>query len=512
METSQQKTKRLAKNTMLLYLRMFITMAISLYTSRIILENLGIDNYGIYNVVGGLVGMFAILTSTQNVAISRFLTFELGTGNNEKLSIIFSTSITIQIIMSAIILVIGESVGLWYVNNVMVIPPDRLVAANYCYQFSILTCIIGLFVVPFNALIIAHERMNVFAYMGLLGSLFVLAMAFLIAISPIDRLIFYGFLLMCSSVTVALINIIYCRKHFDETQFHFSIDKKTLKEMLSFSGWNYIGSSSGILREYGGNLLINFYFGPTVNAARALSSSVNNAITQFSGNFTTALKPQIIKSYAAGQKEYLFNLIHKGSKLSVFLMMFVSAPVLLNTSFVLHLWLKKVPDQTVLFTQLVLIYTMVEMISGPIITTMLATGKIKKYQIVVGGIQLLNIPISWLILFLGGIPQTVVLVSIGIAHCTLVARLVMMRDMIGLGIRNFIEEVYLRILLTAVVGMIIPFIVHLFLGNGWANFLITSTVCVFTMGLSILYVGCNSEERKYIYTSISGYIKKIFRK
>lgn len=477
---------------------MFVSMVISLFTSRIILANLGITNYGIYNVVGGLIGMFGILTSTQNVAISRFLTFELGTNNNEKLNRVFSTSITIQLIMSLLILIIAETIGLWYVNNVMVIPTDRLIAANYCYQFSIISCILGIIVVPYNASIISHEKMNIFAYMGIFSSLFALLIAYLIGISPIDKLIFYGLLLMTSTLITAVVNIWYCAKHFQETRFKISFDSELLKSMFGFMGWYSIGASSWIIKNYGGNLLINFFFGPAINAARGLSNSVNTAITQFSNNFTVALKPQIIKSYSSNEFEYMFKLIDRGAKLTVFLLLFVSAPILLNTQFVLSLWLKEVPNQTALFTQLILICTMIEMISVTLETVMLATGDIKRYQIVVGSIEYMNIPLSWVLLHFGCIPEITVIVSIFIAHCTLGARLYLLKRMIGLNIAVFIKEVYLTILYVAIIGISIPFICQSLLSINLTTFIFTSLLCIICMGLSIWFIGFKNSERKYV--------------
>ena len=508
---NSQNVKRLAKNTILLYVRMFITMIISLYTSRVILATLGVEDYGIYNVVGGLVGMFGIVTSTLNTAISRFLTFELGKDDSDRLRRVFSTSITIQIVLSVIIVIIAETVGLWYINNVMVIPPDRLAAANWCYQFSIVTCVIGLIVVPYNSAIIAHEDMSIYAYIGIFSSVFALVVAFLIGVSPIDRLVFFGSLLLLSTIITFLVYLFFCKRHYKEARFQFAFDKEMFRTMFGFAGWNMIGAGSGILRDYGGNLLINFYFGPVVNAARGISNSVNHAITQFSSNFTVSLKPQITKSYAAGNSDYMFHLIYSGAKLSVFLMLFISAPVLLNTPFVLGVWLKEVPEHAVVFTQLSIIYTMVELVSGPLITAMLATGNIRNYQIVVGGLQCLNIPIAWLLLHFGAKPEMVVVVSIVIAHCTLLARLYMLRGMIHLGARSFLMRVYFTIVLSAAIGLALPLAVHLMLPAGWVNFFATSTLCVVTMGLSMLYVGCDKSERA-LFFSYAGKFFQRFRK
>lgn len=508
MSNNAQNAKRLAKNTALLYVRMFITMIIALYTSRVILDTLGVEDYGIYNVVGGLVGMFGIITSTLNTAINRFLTFELGKEDMSRLRRVFSTSITIQIILSLIVVVIAETVGVWYINNVMVLAPGRLTAANWCFQFSIITSVLGLIIVPYNSAIIAHERMGIYAYLGIFTSLFALGIAFAIAYSPIDRLVFYGFLLMVSTIITFVVNVIYCHRYFLEARFSVTLDREMLGTMFGFSAWNFIGAGSGILRDYGGNLLINFYCGPAVNAARGLSNAVNHAITNFSTNFTMALNPQITKSYASGDLKYLDSLIYRGAKLSVFMLLFISAPILLNTPFILGVWLKEVPEHTVLFTQLIIIYTMVEKISGPLITTMLATGKIRNYQIVVGGIQCLNIPLAWLLLHFGALPEIVVIVNIFIAHCTFAARLYMLRWMINLDARAFFVKVYLNIFMVAAIGIALPLAAHLLIPDEVGNFIISSTLCVVTMGLAILFIGCDNSEREFISKAVQKYLQR----
>lgn len=508
MADNAQNAKRLAKNTALLYVRMFISLLISLYTSRVILDTLGVEDYGIYNVVGGLVGMLGIVTASLNMSISRFLTFELGKEDSDRLSRVFSTSITIQLIISIIVVVIAETIGIWYINHVMVLSPERLEAANWCFQFSIITTILGLIIVPYNSAIIAHERMSIYAYMGIFSSLFALGVAIAIGYSPIDRLIFYGFLLMCSTLITFIVYVLYCHKHFPEARFSISIDKKMLGSMFGFAGWNFVGAGTSILRDQSGNLLLNYFFGPAVNAARGLSNAVNTAITNFSNSFTVAMNPQITKSYASGDRAYLFKLLFRGTKLSVYMMLFLSAPVLLNTPFILGVWLKEVPEHTVLFTQLAIINTMVEMISGPITTTILATGNIKKYEILSGSFHLLNILMVWTLFSIGAIPEVVILCSTFIAHCNLGVRLYLLREAIGLSTHSFLGKVYVTILVTAAFGIVIPLAVHLSMPEGVANFFVVSMVCVLTMSAAILFIGCNRSERDFLFSSMVKYIKR----
>lgn len=481
-------------------------MLVSLYSSRIVLKSLGVEDYGIYNIVGGLVSMFSILSASLSAAINRFLTFELGRGDANRLRRVFSTSITIQAIIAAIIVILAETIGLWYVNNMMVMSEDRLAAANWCYQFSIITFVVNLLSIPYNSAVVSHERMSLFAYVGLFEGLSVLLIAYIISWSPFDRLVLYGALLCVLAIAVRGIYSLYCRKHFDEARFKLSWDKEMIQQMLGFAGWNFIGAGSGILRDYGVNILLNFYHGPIVNAARGLSNTVNSAVSRFSLNFMTAVNPQITKSYANKDNENMFNLIFRSSRFSVYLLLLLSVPILLNTSFILNIWLTTVPEHTSLFVKLILIYTITEAVSYPLVTAMLATGDIRDYQLIVGGLQCLNFPLAWVALKCGFFPESVILISIFIAHCCFGARLVMLKRMIGLNAKSFFSDVYIRIVLVGFSGLVIPLILRFSMPYGWLNFIVV-TICSFcTMGLSILYVGCSKAERCYIFHMIHSFV------
>lgn len=367
MSDSQANKKRIAKNTLLLYVRMLFLMVISLYTSRVILNALGVNDFGIYNVVGGVVAMFSILSGSLSSAISRFITFELGKGDEENLKKVFSASVTIQLVLSAIIVVLIEAVGVWFLNAKMSIPANRIYAANWVLQFSVITFVINLISVPYNSTIIAHERMSAFAYISILEGVGKLAIAFLIMVSPIDRLIFYAILMCAIAVTIRFVYGYYCKKHFVECNYHFRWDKKLLKNMFGFAGWNFIGASSALLRDQGGNIILNLFFGPTVNAARGIANQVNNAITGFVTNFMTALNPQITKSYASGDRDYMMSLIFQGARLSYYMLLFLSLPVLVNTHYILVIWLKLIPEHAVTFVQLILIFALSESISNPLV-------------------------------------------------------------------------------------------------------------------------------------------------
>lgn len=497
--TTTENNKRIARNTLLLYFRMLFLMIISLYTSRIVLNALGVEDFGIYNVAGGVVAMFSILSGSLSAAISRFITYELGKNNVLKLKTIFSSAITIQIGLGIVIAFFAETIGIWFLNTQMNIPIERMTAANWVLQFSIITFIINLISVPYNAVIIAHEKMSAFAYISIFEAIGKLLIAYLITISPIDKLIFYAILMCGVAIAIRLLYGYYCKRHFDECRFHFIWNKQIFQQIFSFAGWNFIGASSAVLRDHGGNIIINLFCGPTVNAARGIAFQVNNAIQGFVSNFMTALNPQITKSYAAKNYTYMMTLIFQGARLSFYMLLLLSLPIIINTHYLLTLWLNTVPEHTVLFVRLVLIFAMSESISGPLITAMLATGNIRNYQIIVGGLQMLNLPTSYILLSLGAIPETVLIVAVLISQCCLIARLYMLKKMIKLKIKDYLKKVYFNIITVSIIAIILPICMQERLAENFINFLLSSLICMLCTYLSIYYIGCSYEERKFIY-------------
>ena len=497
--TTTENNKRIARNTLLLYFRMLFLMIISLYTSRIVLNALGVEDFGIYNVAGGVVAMFSILSGSLSAAISRFITYELGKNNVLKLKTIFSSAITIQIGLGIVIAFFAETIGIWFLNTQMNIPIERMTATNWVLQFSIITFIINLISVPYNAVIIAHEKMSAFAYISIFEAIGKLLIAYLITISPIDKLIFYAILMCGVAIAIRLLYGYYCKRHFDECRFHFIWNKQIFQQIFSFAGWNFIGASSAVLRDHGGNIIINLFCGPTVNAARGIAFQVNNAIQGFVSNFMTALNPQITKSYAAKNYTYMMTLIFQGARLSFYMLLLLSLPIIINTHYLLTLWLNTVPEHTVLFVRLVLIFAMSESISGPLITAMLATGNIRNYQIIVGGLQMLNLPTSYILLSLGAIPETVLIVAVLISQCCLMARLYMLKKMIKLKIKDYLKKVYFNIITVSIIAIILPICMQERLAENFINFLLSSLICMLCTYLSIYYIGCSYEERKFIY-------------
>ena len=502
-----QNNKRIDQNTLLLYCRMLLLMVVTLYTSRVVLSALGIDDFGIYTIIGGVVTMFSMLTGSLSSAISRFITYELGTGNQVKLKKIFSSAVTIQIVLGLIVTILAEVIGLWFLNNKMVIPHDRIIAANWVLHLSLLTFIINLISVPYNAAIIAHEKMSAFAYISIIDAAGKLCIAYFITISPTDKLIFYAIMMCLSAMITRLIYGVYCKRKFEECKYQFIWNKKLLKQMFEFAGWNFIGSSSALLRDQGGNIIINLFCGPTVNAAKGIANQVNAAVNSFVTNFMIALNPQITKSYASGNHKYMMMLIFQGARLSYYMLLLLSLPIIINTQYILTLWLKEVPNHTALFVQSVLIFTMSESISTPLITAMLATGNIRNYQIVVGGLQIMNLPISYILLRSGYIPESVIFVAIFISQCCLAARLIMLRNIIQLEIRQYLKKVYFNIIIVSLLSGILPIIVSFYIKCTFINFIILCFISLVNTSIVIFYIGCNKKER-YL---ISSKIKKIYK-
>lgn len=496
MSKDSSNSKRIAKNSFFLYFRMLFLMIVSLYTSRIILNALGVVDYGIYNVVGGVVTMFSMISGSLSTAISRFLTFAIGKGEEQNLCNIFSTSVNIQIIIAFIILILTETIGVWFLNTKIVIPDDRLNAANWVFQFSIITFIINLISVPYNATIIAHEHMSAFAYISIIEAVGKLVIAYFIIINPIDRLIFFSLMVTLLSLIIRIIYGQYCKKHFSETAYHFILKKKLLKDMFGFAGWNFLGSSAMILREYGGNILINLFCGPAINAAKSIASKVNSTTQGFVNSFMMAINPQITKSYAIKDFNYMFTLINQGARLSFYMMLLLSLPIIFNVNYILKLWLVTVPEHTNTFVCLTLILTMSDVLSNTLITAILSTGKVKKYQIAISSLQILNIPISYICLVLGCIPEIVIVIAIIISNLALFLRLIMLRKVIPINIPIFIKKVYLNVLSVSFLSSIIPYYFsQIFVIENLSRFFILSSVSITCTLLVIFFVGCNSKER-----------------
>lgn len=396
---SLDNNKRIAKNTLLLYFRMLFNLLVTLYTSRVILQALGVEDMGIYNVVGGIVTMSQVVTSSISNAISRFLTFELGTGNFERLRTTFSVSVTVLIFLSVIIFLVAEFGGLYFIDNVLYISTERIVAAKYVLLFSTLTFCINMISVPYNASIISHENMNIYAYVGIFETIMKLMVAYAITFfSSCDRLILYALFLFSLALIIRVFYGIYCSRTFAECHYSFVWDKKTLKELLGFASWTFWGDMANVFKSQGVSMLVNVFFGATINAAQAIANQVSNAIQQFSNNFITAVSPQIIKQYAAREFNEMTRLVSKATRFSFYITILIAFPILINLDNILKVWLKIVPDNTASFIRLIVLYIFVDILSQPMLRMINATGQVKRYQIGISIIMFLNFPLSYILL------------------------------------------------------------------------------------------------------------------
>ncbi|MDD3040480.1 lipopolysaccharide biosynthesis protein [Bacteroides sp.] len=511
METNDNK--RLAKNTLILYIRMFFTMGVSLYTSRVVLAILGVTDYGIYNVVGGVVAMFNIINNAMASSTQRFMTFELGTGDYERLQKVFSTSINIHALICVIMVLLAETIGLWFLNTQLIIPAERIVAANWVYQMSVLAACIGVMSVPYNAAIIAHEKMSAFAYFSVMDVTLKLLVVYLLMISPIDKLILYSILIFCVGLISRIVYGIYCSKNFVETKYTKVKYTPLFKEMLSFAGWGLFGNCSAFASTHGVNLLLNTFFSPAINAARGIAVQVQMAVQNFCSSFQIALNPQITKTYASNECDRMRSLICTSSRLSFFLVYLMVLPIVLEANEILSVWLKEVPEHTVNFLRIILCVSLIDTLANPIITAAGATGKIKKYQTVVGSINIMIIPISYIILRICPVPELVFVIHVLMALIAQGARIYLVRPMIELPLRMYIKKVVIRIVGTMIISSVLPVALYMTLPSmSIMSFLCIGFVSVFSALLSVFYIGLEQTERDFAILKIQNMLWKYSRK
>lgn len=504
MTHTSNSNSRIAKNTLLLYIRMFFIMGISLYTSRVILNTLGVEDYGINNVVGGIVTMFSVLSGSLSASISRFITFELGKGNLQCLKTVFSTGVNIQLGMSLLVVILAEAVGIWFLNTKMNIPVERLNAANWVFQCAILTFVLNLLSVPYNAAIIAHEKMSAFAYISVVEVTLKLIIVYMLTISPFDRLKTYAVLLLLVGAIIRFVYGYYCKRHFEECTYHFVFDKPVLKEMTGFAGWNFLGNGAYMLNTQGVNILMNLYFGVAVNAARGIATQVDAALKQFVNNFTTAVNPQITKSYAQGDLDYMHKLVCRSAKFSAFLMLFFAIPILLETQSILTIWLKTVPEYAAIFLQLIIISSFVDtVLANSLVTSMFATGNIKRYQIIVTTIGCLVFPFSWIAFQLGFQPEIAYVLYFIIYTVLLGVRLYLLKDMVKLPVMMYVREVLYRVLPVMIICFIIPMMIRFSMQEGWMRLILLCLVSTIVTAVVEYSIGLTKNERKFIVGKIN---------
>lgn len=499
----------IAKNTTLLYARTVLVMLVSLYTSRVVLKALGVEDYGVYTAIGGIIAFLSMVTGPIDSAISRFLTYELGRGDKDRLHRYFSTGLTTMIIFAVLSVIILETVGIWFLNNKMVIDESRVFAANWVLHLSIAAFVINLISSPYRAAIIAHEKMTLFAYMGILDAVLKLAVAFILMVSPIDKLILYTALLLAVSILVRFIYTVVCNKQFEECRtVKIGIDRELFKGLFSFAGWNVFGAMATFCRGQGVNILFNLFGGPIVNAAYGIAHQVNGAVGSFVNNFTTALNPSIIKSYAASEKEYMMSLVYQGARFSFFLVLLFALPLILEAEYVTQLWLGQTPDYSVVFIQLMLLFSLIESLSKTIMAGVSATGNIRTYQIVISLFQVIILPVAYVFLRMGYSPVAVLIAMVVIDIMAVIARMIMAKHIFNLSIKAFIWQVIMRVILVTAVALVIPLVLRIYMAENIWRFFVVVVASLLSTSITVLYIGCSSVERKAIIRKAQSFIKR----
>ena len=503
MTDSAANNKRIAKNTLMLYIRMILMMAVSLYTSRVILAALGVEDFGLYNVVGGIVVLFSFINNAMVTSTQRFLNYELGRNNSEEAQKVFSASLSIHFVIAAVFFVLAESAGLWFLNNYIKIPLGREVAANWVYQFSVIASIFNIIRAPYNAAIIAYERMSFYAYVSIIEAILKLLVVFLVYLFA-DRLISYSAMITAVALIILFIYYIFCQKNFPICRYKFEFNKSRYLSIASFSWWSLFGSFANTGASQGINIILNVFFGVAVNAAMGIANQINSAIYSFVSNFQTAFNPQIVKSYAAGDWEYFINLILNTSRYSFILLFVLALPVYITCPDLLKLWLGNVPEYSVSFTRLMLLFLLIDSVQGPLWVSAQATGKIKNYQILMSSLILLNLPITYLLLMFFKVSEIALIVRVFINFVTAIARVVYLNKLYDFPIKRYLTEVLLPCCATLAVSYLIPYYIYENIGKP-AITIIISLLCAF---VAIFTLGINSNERNFVLTKIKQIIHK----
>lgn len=497
MQNQSANNKRIAKNTLLLYIRMLLGMLVSLYTFRVVLQTLGVEDYGVYNVVGGIITMFTFMNSAMSSATSRYITFELGRGDINQLKKVFSATIQIHILISLLIFILGESIGLWFLMNELVIPEGRMNAAMWVYQCSIVACVVNIMSVPYNADIIAHEKMSAFAYISVLEIILKLLIVYLLILLPFDKLKVYAILVLLVGLLIRYIYTRYCHKNFEESHYIHRIDKPLLKEMISFSWWNMWVKLAEVFCNQGLNMMLNIFFGPVVNAARGIALQIQGVTHQFVGNFQMALNPQITKTFAANDLQQMHSLMFRSARFSFMVLFAISLPLILEANYILALWLGIVPDNTVTFTRLIIVISLYYPLANPCVVANQATGKVKDFQVVIGGILLLILPISYIILKLGAPAYSIFIVHFCMESIAQYTRMYMLRKTINLPMSLYLKNIYIPIFGVIVLSIILPLGVYFQVEEGFSRLLLVGIACIFSVVISSLYIGMTYNERMF---------------
>lgn len=501
--------KRIAKNTLYLYVRMILTIVVNLYAVRVIWRTLGIEDYGVYNVVGGIVLMFAFINNAMVASSQRFISFELGTGDKERLGKVFGMSLAVHFMLALLVLVIAETAGLWLLNARLNIPSGRMVAANWVYQCAVAAFIVNIVSVPYNACIVAHEHMKAFGYFGILETVLKLAVVFLLVLIPFDKLIVYAVLVLAVSGLMRLIYGCYCRRNFGECHCRSVSDRRMMRDMFSFAGWSFIGNLGFSARDQGLNIVVNLFFNVAVNAAKGIATQVDGVIRGFAGNFQMALGPQIVKRFAAGETDSMMDLVFTGCKYSALLLMFVVIPLYFASETVLGLWLGDVAPYTAGFMRLALLISLVDSMVNPIVTALHATGRIKWFQIIISIIMVANIPMAWIWLKFDADPYIVLYVSVITSAIALVTRLILLHHEISFPYRGFLVKVICRAVPVLLLSGACAWRLYPYFDRSMAGLVYFSIVSVAITGTMAFMIGLETSERRALIATVIDRVKRI---
>lgn len=504
----QQNYKQIAKNTLFLYFRMIIIMAVSFYTVRVVLDTLGVTDFGLYNLVASFVIIMVFLDSTLASGTQRFLTFEIGKNDLQKLKQTFSTAILIHIALAIFILIVGETVGLWFLYEKMNIPVDRFDAAFLVYQFAIFSTMITVMQVPYNALIIAHERMHIFAYISILEVVLKLLIVYLLVISFYDKLVTYAVLMFLVSVLIAYIYRTYVIKNYEESHFEFSFDKNIVKSMIHFSGWNIFGTLGSLLSVQGMNIILNIFFGPVAVAARAISMQVSGGLSQFVNGFQQAITPQITKLYASNQLEEMNKLLYQNSKYAFLLLWFLALPVLMQTEYILNLWLVEVPDNTIVFCQIIIVHALIMSLNRPYVMAIHATGHMKQTNVTAGVILILVLPISYILLDNGfSIITPLIIYMIATIFCFII-ELYYLKKWINVSIISLFKNTLVPVSMIAIISIIPVYLMTGLYENSFIKFLLITFFSMSIVFVLIYTIALSKEEKIKLKIMIKNKIKR----
>lgn len=503
-ENQSNSNQRIAKNTLILYFRMFITMLVGLYTSRIVLATLGVSDYGLYNVVGGLVSMFTFLNGSMAAGTQRFLTFELGRGIILEQKKVFNCSILVHLVLLLIIIILAETIGLWFLYHKMQIDPVRFNAAIWVYQFSVLACAISIFQVPFMATLIAHEKMNIYAYMSIYDVVVKLLIVYLIQIASFDKLVFYAFLILLTNISSAAIYNIYCRVHYIETRFSLRFDSVVFKKIFSFSAWDVIGSIASLAQTQGINIILNMFCGTVINAARGIAVTINNIVMSLVNNFTLASSPQLVKLYSVNQIDKMAILSIHMATMSNYLLIVVGIPIFIEIEFLLKLWLIEYPDYTPVFVRIILIQSFIQSMGTPAMKTLHAIGKIKMMNLIIGSLLVSILPVSYLLFkYFNLEPATVMIINIAPWGITIPIRMILLRRYCDFPASRYMNEVVLKgIVLTGIIYVMVCIGLSWFQGNEYIRLIFTIILNAILSSLFYLYFGFTKSQRLFILNRI----------